>query len=104
MPDATCGWEGQIQLEFSPPIGYLADESCWRLVIDATKVRVHTDPVERPDLRLGMSPATFFKLMAGTLNPVGAWLDGDVSIIGDPTVAARLVEMFGGPTPAVELG
>ena len=104
LPDATCGWEGQIQLEFSPPIGYLSEESCWRLDIGATKAKVHVEPVERPDLRLGMSPATFFKLMAGTLNPVEAWLDGEVHIAGDPTVAARLVEIFGGPTPAINLG
>jgi putative sterol carrier protein len=104
LPDATCGWEGQIQLEFSPPIGYLSEERCWRLDIGVAKAKVHTDAVEGPDLRLGMSPATFFKLMAGTLNPVEAWLDGDVNITGDPTVAARLVEMFGGPTPAVDLG
>jgi tetratricopeptide (TPR) repeat protein/DNA-binding SARP family transcriptional activator len=104
LPDATCGWEGQIQLEFSPPIGYLSAESCWRLEIGVAKAKVHTDAVARPDLRLGMSPATFFKLMAGTLNPVEAWLDGDVNITGDPTVAARLVEMFGGPTPAIDLG
>lgn len=106
VPSATCGWEGTIQLEFEPPIGYLKEEGCWRLVIGATKVKVHTKPVEMPALRLRMSPATFFKLMAGTLNPVAAWLDGDVEVggdPGDPTVAARIVEMFCGPTPVIDL-
>lgn len=102
LPDATCGWEGQIQLEFSPPIGYFSEESCWRLDIGVNKAKVYTEPVQSPDLRLGMSPATFFKLMAGTLNPVEAWLDGHIKITGDPTVGARLVEMFSGPTPVVD--
>jgi putative sterol carrier protein len=39
------------------------------------------------------------RLATGQLNPVGALLEGITDVDGDITIASRIVEMFGGPSP-----
>lgn len=103
LPSAACGWTGEIELEFQPPIGFRGGERHWTFVIDKESARIDAAPSPEADIRLAMSPPTFFKLMAGDLNAVQAWLSGAISLDGDPTVAARLIEMFTGPTLGVDL-
>jgi tetratricopeptide (TPR) repeat protein/DNA-binding SARP family transcriptional activator len=103
LPSAACGWTGEIEVEFQPPIGLRGGQRYWTFTIGTESARIEVMPSPEADVRLAMSPPTFFKLMAGELNPVEAWLSGAVSLDGDPTVAARLIEMFTGPTPDVDL-
>ena len=98
-PQAACGWTGEIELEFEPPIGYRRSDRFWTIEVGTEKAKIRAQRATRARLSLKMAPSTFFKLIAGTLNPVEAWLDGHATVQGDPTVAARLVEMFSGPTP-----
>lgn len=107
VPAAACGWTGSIELQFEPPIGFRSRNPYWAFEIARDQARIYNKRAIRADLRLVMSPATFFKLVAGIVNPVEAWLDGDAAIVeGDPTVAARLIEMFSGPAalPALDAG
>lgn len=103
VPEAACGWTGEIQLKFEPPIGFRRPNPFWTFEIEPDHARIMPRRATEPKLSLAMSPATFFKLLAGTVNPVEAWLDGRASIeLGDPSVAARLIEMFSGPTPNLD--
>lgn len=98
VPSAACGWTGEIELEFQPPIGFRTSNPYWTFQIEESRARIFPKRSRNADLRMTMSPATFFRLVAGTINPVEAWLDGRAIVDGDPTVAARLIEMFSGPT------
>jgi tetratricopeptide (TPR) repeat protein len=102
LPEAACGWTGEIELEFDPPIGVRGGERYWTFEIGRDRAHVHAQASPTADVKLSMSPPTFFKLMAGVLNPVEALLEEHVRIDGDPTVAARLVEMFSGPAPDLD--
>jgi tetratricopeptide (TPR) repeat protein len=102
LSEAACGWTGEIELEFDPPMGIRGGERYWTFEIGEDRAHVHAQTSPTADVKLSMSPPTFFKLMAGVLNPVEALLDEHVRITGDPTVAARLVEMFSGPAPDLD--
>ncbi len=104
VPSAACGWTGTIELEFKPAIGFRTKNPYWTFEIGEKRARIYSKRARSADLQMTMSPATFFRLVAGDINPVETWLDGRAEILrGDPAVAARLIEMFSGPTQIPEL-
>lgn len=52
-----------------------------------------------PDLVVTLPAVKFVDLLTGKANGVGEWFEGRINVQGDPIVAGRLVEMFGGAAP-----
>lgn len=69
----------------------------WSLHVDRKRAqRLGTQPAE-PDLLVQLSASDFVRLLIEDLNGVEGWFEGQIRVEGDPIVAGRLVEMFGGP-------
>jgi putative sterol carrier protein len=48
---------------------------------------------------LRMALPDFARIVGGQLHPAAAMMEGKIELEGDLRVAARLGEMFGGPSP-----
>jgi len=75
----------------------------WSLHVDRKRAqRLPTAP-PKPDLLVRLSASDFVRLLIHDvdgvegLNGVEGWFEGMIHVEGDPIVAGRLVEMFGGP-------
>ena len=56
----------------------------WHVVFDHGSVRVIAGPADHPDLRFATDPVTARALANGTLDPLRAVIDGDLTLGGDP--------------------
>ena len=56
----------------------------WHVVFDHGSVRVIAGPADHPDLRFVTDPVTARAIAAGTLDPLQAVIDGDLTLGGDP--------------------
>jgi putative sterol carrier protein len=52
-----------------------------------------------PAVLLRMALPDFARILGGELHPAAALMQGKIELEGDLRVAARLGEMFGGPSP-----
>jgi SCP-2 sterol transfer family protein len=55
--------------------------------------------VPDPVVILTLPGADLLRLIAGTTDPAGLLVAGRIHLAGDPALASRLGEMFGGPSP-----
>lgn len=68
----------------------------WHVVFDHGSVRVIAGPADHPDLRFATDPATARALAAGTLDPLRAVIDGDLTLGGDPRLLVEHRAVFDG--------
>ena len=66
----------------------------WHVVFDHGAVRVVAGPADHPDLRFATDPATARALAAGTLDPLRAMIDGDLTLVGDPRLLVEHRAVF----------
>ena len=66
----------------------------WHVVFDHGSVRVVAGPADHPDLRFATDPATARALAAGTLDPLRAMIDGDLTLVGDPRLLVEHRAVF----------
>ena len=66
----------------------------WHVVFDHGSVRVVAGPADHPDLRFATDPATARALAAGTLDPLRAMIDGDLTLVGDPRLLVEHRAIF----------
>ena len=66
----------------------------WHVVFDHGSVRVVAGPADHPDLRFATDPATARALAAGTLDPLRAVIDGDLTLGGDPRLLVEHRAVF----------
>jgi tetratricopeptide (TPR) repeat protein/predicted MPP superfamily phosphohydrolase len=78
-----------------------AEPIVWTLLLQPDGVETQPEEPENPNLLVRMPAADFLDLLSGKVNGVEQWFDGRYDIQGDPIVAGRLVEIFGGPAPPV---
>ncbi len=83
--DVTVNWE--ISRDGGEPDRYVV-----RVLAGSCTVEVGHDPNPRVSLTLG--PATFLQLVTGNVNPVTAFMAGQISIEGDLMFAATVPNLF----------
>ena len=66
----------------------------WHVVFDHGSVRVIAGPADHPDLRFATDPATARALATGTLDPLRAMIDGDLTLVGDPRLLVEHRAVF----------
>ena len=66
----------------------------WHVVFDHGSVRVVAGPADHPDLRFATAPTTARALAAGTLDPLRAVIDGDLTLVGDPRLLVEHRAVF----------
>jgi hypothetical protein len=102
-PEMAFGFEGDIEYELTRggadgdgrgPAG--ADR--WTIRIRGDRARLIRGSGGQPALLLRMPLADFVRIAAGE-SPAAAFFAGRVELEGDLSVARRLTEMFGGPSP-----
>ena len=89
--DVTVNWE--VTREGGEP-----DRWVVRVAGGTCTVEEGQDPSPRVSLKLG--PATFLQLVTGNLNPVTAFMAGQISVEGDLMFAATVPNLFEIPTGA----
>ena len=87
LDDAAAGHAGlrEAAATMNLVLEYLTSGGpTWHVVFDHGSVRVIAGPADHPDLRFTTDPATARALAAGTLDPLRAVIDGDLTLSGDP--------------------
>ena len=97
QPQFSFGFVGEVQFEIERLDGL--DVITWTVAVRREEATARPGPSHDADVTLTMKAPTFVRLFAQELNGVKAWVEGDLRIQGDPTLAARLIEMFGGIAP-----
>jgi tetratricopeptide (TPR) repeat protein/predicted phosphodiesterase len=80
-----------------------AEPIVWTLLLRPDGVETQSDDLDDPDLLVRMPASDFLDLLCGQINGVEKWFDGHYDVQGDPIVAGRLVEIFGGPSPTAPM-
>jgi alkanesulfonate monooxygenase SsuD/methylene tetrahydromethanopterin reductase-like flavin-dependent oxidoreductase (luciferase family) len=96
-PDMAFGFEGEIEYEFSRRSNGHGGER-WTIRIAGDRARVVEGPGTDPAVTVRIGLVDFVRIAAGG-SPVPAFLEGRVELEGDLSVARRMTEMFGGPSP-----
>ena len=101
-PTMAFGFEGDIEYRFTRssdgdgagPGG--GDR--WTIRVADEKARVLPGPGSDPAVSVRIGLVDFVRMAAGE-SPIAAFLEGRVEMEGDLSVARRMGEMFGGPSP-----
>jgi hypothetical protein len=100
-PRFAAGFEGVVEYELTyPAAGRPADT--WRIVVEGGRARAVQGADGgggEPAVRLRVPASDFARIAADLTSPATVVLQGRLAIEGDFGVAARLSEMFGGPSP-----
>ncbi|HZA90085.1 MAG TPA: LLM class flavin-dependent oxidoreductase, partial [Solirubrobacterales bacterium] len=101
-PSMAFGFEGEIEYELSRrsdgDSAVPARSDRWTIRISGDKARVLQGPGTEPAVIVRMGLVDFVRIAAGG-SPMPAFLEGRVELEGDLSVARRMTEMFGGPSP-----
>jgi alkanesulfonate monooxygenase SsuD/methylene tetrahydromethanopterin reductase-like flavin-dependent oxidoreductase (luciferase family) len=101
-PSMAFGFEGEIEYELSRrsdgDSAVPARSDRWTIRISGDKARVLQGPGTEPAVTVRMGLVDFVRIAAGG-SPMPAFLEGRVELEGDLSVARRMTEMFGGPSP-----
>lgn len=98
QPEHSFGFTGELQFDLDR-LDRL-DTITWTVEVHADHAVARSGPAENPKVALSMDVPTFVKLFALEQNGVCAWVEGRLLVTkGDPTLAARLIEMFSGTAP-----
>jgi alkanesulfonate monooxygenase SsuD/methylene tetrahydromethanopterin reductase-like flavin-dependent oxidoreductase (luciferase family) len=97
-PASAGGFEGRIvyKLRRRDPT---AAASTWTVEVRDGKATAVAGDGHDPSVTLRMAVVDFARIAAGTIEPLPVFLEGRATVEGDLAVAARLSEMFGGPSP-----
>jgi alkyl sulfatase BDS1-like metallo-beta-lactamase superfamily hydrolase len=96
-PRYAFGFQGEIQYELTSKNGGRVRP--WTISIRDNRASARPGSAADPAVTVRVPTAELMRLAAGTTNPGAAVLQGKIEIKGDYSVAMRLVEMFGGPSP-----
>jgi hypothetical protein len=97
QPQFGFGFIGEIQFNIEPADGL--ELIVWTVDVRREEASARPGPAGNAALTLTMQAPIFVRLFAQELNGVKAWVEGNMRLDGDPTLAARLIEMFGGIAP-----
>jgi len=100
-PAMAFGFEGDIEYELTRRAdgdGAGPGGDRWTIRVADGKARLVPGPGNDPALSLRMGLVDFVRIAAGD-SPAPAFLEGRVEMEGDLSVARRMAEMFGGPSP-----
>lgn len=86
------GFAGEIEFRLAPT-------SVWTLQVKGDRARAVQRPAENPAVTLELSAPDFLRVIAGAADPAGLLMSGRLTLSGDPALASRVAEMFGGPSP-----
>ncbi|HEV3228358.1 MAG TPA: SCP2 sterol-binding domain-containing protein, partial [Solirubrobacteraceae bacterium] len=96
-PRYAFGFEGEIQYELTSNRNGGAPER-WTIEIRNRRATAHRRAAREPAVTLRLQTADLLRLAAGA-NPGAVLLTGRTEVEGDFSVAMRLPEMFGAPSP-----
>jgi len=109
----TAATKGLALPDALPPdtrlvVEYRVDDGpSWHLVVAGGSIHMAAGPTDDPDATYQTDRATALALAAGTVDPLQAVIDGDLTIRGDPRalVAARaLIDGLGDPFASLGTG
>lgn len=89
LPERAAGERAAIQWELDTPEG----RRVHTITVEGADCRHTEGPCSQPRVVLGLSTAKFLRLIAGRLNGLQAYSDGDLTIVGD-TVVAQLQQTW----------
>jgi alkanesulfonate monooxygenase SsuD/methylene tetrahydromethanopterin reductase-like flavin-dependent oxidoreductase (luciferase family) len=97
-PESAGGFEGRIvyELRRQDPA---AAASTWTVEVRDGKAKAFSGDGRDPSVIMRLAVVDFARIAAGTMDPLPVFLEGRATVEGDLAVAARLSEMFGGPSP-----
>lgn len=96
-PGAAAGFTGDLRYELRGGDGGLRT---WTVSCGAQRAEAVPRPRPDPAVTIKLGLADFVRLASGDLDPGRALLSGRLDLEGDFTVASRLGEMFGVPSPS----
>jgi alkanesulfonate monooxygenase SsuD/methylene tetrahydromethanopterin reductase-like flavin-dependent oxidoreductase (luciferase family) len=99
VPEVSAGFQGEIVYELRHVADGGRPPDRWTLRVEDGRASAEQRDGADPALRIRMALPDFARVVAGELHPAAAMMDGRIDIEGDLAVAARLGEMFGGPSP-----
>jgi alkanesulfonate monooxygenase SsuD/methylene tetrahydromethanopterin reductase-like flavin-dependent oxidoreductase (luciferase family) len=97
-PASAGGFEGRIVYELRRQDPDAAT-SIWTVEVRDGKATAFSGDGRDPSITMRMPVVDFARIAAGTIEPLPVFLEGRATVEGDLAVAARLSEMFGGPSP-----
>jgi len=94
----AAGFEGAIEFEVVVPVesGDAPPADWWVVEVKGRKATARRGRAAEPVATVRTSLPALVRMVAGTLMPIAAVIDGLVSLDGDIMVASRVPEMFGG--------
>ncbi len=97
-PEAASGFEGRLVYEIDRPATG-APPSCWTIEVLDGRAVARPGAGRDPALRIRFPLSDFVRVAAGTIDPAVPLLRDRASFEGDFSLAAKLPEMFGAPSP-----
>ena len=97
-PKMSFGFEGEIQFELTTPATGAASRT-WTIEVRDGRARARSGVANEPRVSIRVGVADFVRITAGEENGAALLLAGKLQMDGDFTIAPRLAEMFGGPSP-----
>jgi alkanesulfonate monooxygenase SsuD/methylene tetrahydromethanopterin reductase-like flavin-dependent oxidoreductase (luciferase family) len=95
-PEAGGGFAGELEFRLSRADGPAA---AWTIEVRDGRARARVGPARDAALTIETPAADFVRVLVGAGNSAKLVMDGRMKIRGDVELAARLAEMFGGPSP-----
>ncbi|HEX2435949.1 MAG TPA: SCP2 sterol-binding domain-containing protein, partial [Solirubrobacterales bacterium] len=100
-PEMAFGFEGDIEYELTrggADGDGLASVDRWTIRVGKERARLIRGSGGDPAVLMRIPLADFVRIAAGE-SPAAAFFEGRVELEGDLSVARRMAEMFGGPSP-----
>lgn len=94
-PAIAPTFEGAVCYELRPAHG---EPRSWTIDVRNGRATARPGAATDPEVRVRISVVDFARLAAGSVAPMKLLLADRITIEGDPTVALRVSEMFGGPS------
>lgn len=97
-PEAAGGFQGRVVYELARP-ATRAQPTRWTIEVTDGRAIARPGQAAEPALTVRFRLADFVRVAAGTLDPAAPLLEDRASFEGDFSLAVRLPEMFGAPSP-----
>jgi putative sterol carrier protein len=92
------GFEGELQFVLAQPATG-GSPHAWTITVTDSKAHARAREATDPRVTLRAGVADFVRIATGEANPGALLLEGKLEVEGDLSLAPRLSEMFGGPSP-----
>jgi alkanesulfonate monooxygenase SsuD/methylene tetrahydromethanopterin reductase-like flavin-dependent oxidoreductase (luciferase family) len=99
VPEVAAGFEGEIVYELTRSSNGRRTPDVWTLRVQDGRATAVQAGGAAPAVLVRLPLPDFARIVSGELHPAAALMDGSMELEGDLRVAARLGEMFGGPSP-----